>query len=177
MRANVKHVWVICKFGICHEIASGSSLGAFSVVKHLYSLEIALYCYKELRRNILDFWSRFKTKNLRKLHILRLHAWSVICIKNQTYNSQEGGTTFARHVQILPRHRLTNQTCILCFNQQQITKELRQGFPRALLAICHAQEKSSGVENAVKRRGGTQCSWENTENDPSNQAQRIIEER
>ena len=62
---------------------SGSSLGGFSVVKHLYSLEIALYCYKELRRNILDFWSRFKTKNLRKLNILRFHARSVICIKNR----------------------------------------------------------------------------------------------
>ena len=34
---------------------SGSSLGGFSVVKHLYSLEIALYCYKEITRNILDF--------------------------------------------------------------------------------------------------------------------------
>ena len=55
LRPNVKHVSVICKFGICHEITSGSSLGGFSVVKHLYSLEIALYCYKELRRNILDF--------------------------------------------------------------------------------------------------------------------------
>ena len=51
----VKHVSVICKFGMCHEIIPGSSNGGFSVVKHLYSLEIALYCYKELRRNVLDF--------------------------------------------------------------------------------------------------------------------------
>ena len=52
----------ICKFGMCHEIIPGSSNGGFSVVKHLYSLEIALYRYKELRRNVLDFWSRFQTE-------------------------------------------------------------------------------------------------------------------
>ena len=49
--------------------------------------------------------------------------------------------TFARHVQILRRRRLTNQTRFLCFNQQQITKELSEGFPRALLAVCHAQKR------------------------------------
>ena len=62
LRANVKHVSVICKFGMCHEIIPGSSNGGFSVVKHLYSLEIALHCYKELQRNVLDFWSRFQTE-------------------------------------------------------------------------------------------------------------------
>ena len=89
------------------------------------------------------FWTFeavFKLKNLRKLHISRLRARSVICIKDRQ-NSQEGGTTFARHVQILPRHRLTNQKRFLCFNQQQITKELGPGFPRALLYVCHAQKR------------------------------------
>ena len=89
------------------------------------------------------FWTFeavFKLRNLRKLYILRLRARSVICIKHRQ-NSQEGGTTFARHVQILPRHRLTNQKRFLCFNQQQITKELGPGFPRALLAVCHAQKR------------------------------------
>ena len=61
LRPNVKHVSVICKFGIGHEITSGSSLGGFSVVKHLYSLGIALYCDKELRRNILEAVLKLKT--------------------------------------------------------------------------------------------------------------------
>ena len=72
-------IWNLSRNNIC----TGSSLGGFSVAKHLYSLEIALYCYKELRRNILDFWSRFKTKNLLKLHILRLHTRSAICIRGR----------------------------------------------------------------------------------------------
>ena len=79
------------------------------------------------------FWTFeavFKLRNLRKLHILRLRARSVICIKNRQ-NSQEGGTTFARHVQILPRHRLTNQKRFLCFNQEQITKELGPRVPQS----------------------------------------------
>ena len=91
------------------------------------------------------FWTFeavFKLRNLRKLHILRLRARSVICIKDRQ-NSQEGGTTFARHVQILPRHRLTNQKRFLCFNQQQIMKEL---VPQSSsLRLSCAKEKSSGV--------------------------------
>ena len=72
----------------------------------------------------------------------------MICIKNRQ-NSQEGGTTFARHVQILPRHSLTNQKRFLCFNQEQITKELGPRVPQSpsLCPSC-AKEKGSGVENA-----------------------------
>ena len=96
------------------------------------------------------FEAFFKLRNLRKLHILRLRARSVICIKNRQ-NSQEGGTTFARHVQILPRHSLTNQKRFLCFNQEQITKELGPRVPQSpsLCPSC-AKEKGSGVENGVQ---------------------------
>ena len=38
--------------------------------------------------------------------------------------------TFTRHIQILLHRRLTNQTRFLCFNQQQIAKELGQGHSR-----------------------------------------------
>ena len=88
------------------------------------------------------FEAVFKLRNLRKLHILRLRARSGICIKNRQ-NSQEGGTTFARHVQILPRHRLTNQKRFLCFNQEQITKELGPGInlvPRAHVPFGQHQD-------------------------------------
>ena len=131
-----------------------SSLGGFSVVKHLYSLEMALYCYKELWRNILDFWSRFKTKNLRKLHILRLHARSVICIKNRHRIPKRAIRPSQGTFKFLPRRRLTNQTRFLCFNQQQITKELGPGFPRALLVVCHAQKR-----RALGSRMFRQPSW------------------
>ena len=95
------------------------------------------------------FWTFeavFKLKNLRKLHILRLRARSVICIKDRQ-NSQEGGTTFARHVQILPRHRLTNPKRFLCFNQQQITKELGPGFPELFsTSVMRKREELWGRE-------------------------------
>ena len=51
------HLAVACKRQTCLGYMQiwNSSLSGFSVVKHLYSLEMTLYCYEELRRNILDF--------------------------------------------------------------------------------------------------------------------------
>ena len=66
----MSNIQVICKFVMCQEIST-SFLGGFSVVKHLYSLEIAIYCYKELRRNVLDFWSSLQTeKPARTAHFM-----------------------------------------------------------------------------------------------------------
>ena len=76
----------------------------------------------------------------------------MVCIKNRQ-NSQEGGTTFARRVQILPRHRLTNQKRFLCFNQEQITERAWPRVPQSssLCPSC-AKEKTSGVENEWKTK-------------------------
>ena len=123
-----------------------SSLGGFSVVKHLYSLEMALYCYKALWRNILDFWSRFKTKNLRKLHILRLHARSVICIKNRHIipkrairPSQSSSNFTASQIDQSDALSLFQPT-----NNERAWSRVPQSSSRRL--SC-AKEKSSGVEN------------------------------
>ena len=54
--------------------------GGFSVVKHLYLLEIALYCWKEMPRT---FWGRLQTDKCVKLHISRLPVKYLICIRSR----------------------------------------------------------------------------------------------
>ena len=144
MRANVS---VICKFGMCHEIIPGSSNGGFSVVKHLNSLEIALYCYKELRRNVLDFWSRFQTEKPPKTAHFTIAC--TICDLHKKQTEFPRGRDDLREARSNFTASQIDQSEALSLFQPRTNNE--RAWPRvhqssSLCPSC-AKEKSSGIEN------------------------------
>ena len=74
------------------------------------------------------FWTSetvCKLRNLRKLHILQLRVRSVICIKKKKKQTKfPRGRDNLRNARSNFTVSQTNQKRFLCFNEQQITKEL-----------------------------------------------------
>ena len=144
---------------MCHEIIPGSSNGGFSVVKHiLYSLEIALYCYKELRRNVLDFWSRFQTEKPPKTAHFTIACTICDLHKKQTEFPR------GRDAILVPRGRAP-------FGQHQESRPLAKsntGSPRFtdFPSLCACSESSltnligSGLNLlCLQSHSKTECRW------------------